>query len=293
MYVAFNPTHRAYMAAVDGRGEFAFHAQLAPGDDESRYAAADGAAFFRHASGMDMDVGDAAHLFTPAGGMGYNTAIEDAVNLGWKLAAVVRGHGGDALLHSYETERRAIAVRNTGFARGFADSLGNFVATPELEMDTPEGAEARRIAGEYYNQHARAEFNIPGFTLGARYDGSPVIVSDGTKPPPDGPNIYHPTACPGGRAPHMWLEDGSSLYDHFSFEWTLLRVGPADTAAIEVAAIKAGLPLKVLDLPNPDLRDLYEADAALIRPDQIVAWRSGGRSVGAPEVIARVTGRNA
>src|SRR6185503_14315125 len=71
--------------------------------------------------------GDAVHLFTPAGGLGYNTAIEDAVNLGWKLAAVLKGWGGASLLDTYEAERQAIAKRNTGYARGFADSHGLFV----------------------------------------------------------------------------------------------------------------------------------------------------------------------
>lgn len=305
MYVAFNPTHRAYMAAVDGRGEFAFHAQLAPGDDESRYAAADGAAFFRHASGMDMDVevlsmngwtaghalvaermhhgrvviaGDAAHLFTPAGGMGYNTGVEDAVNLGWKLAACVRGVAGPGLLASYEAERWAVARRNTGFARALADSLGKLQAPAHVEDDTPEGAQARAEAGAYFNRHAREEFNIPGFTLGARYDGSPVIVSDGSAPPPDGPNIYHPTACPGGRAPHAWLPDGGSLYDAFGFEWTLLvmRDGAQGAEEFAAAALARGMELKVLRESRADLRDLYEADFALIRPDQVVAWRGDG-----------------
>ena len=71
--------------------------------------------------------GDAAHLFTAAGGLGYNTAVEDAVNLGWKLAAAIRGRASPALLDSYELERRPAAIRNTGYARGFADSLGRFV----------------------------------------------------------------------------------------------------------------------------------------------------------------------
>ena len=76
--------------------------------------------------------GDAVHLFTPAGGLGYNTAVEDAVNLGWKLNAMLKGWGGPALLETYETERQAIARRNTAYARGFADSLGLFVPPPEL-----------------------------------------------------------------------------------------------------------------------------------------------------------------
>lgn len=319
MNVTVNPDVRAFMTAVDGKEQFSFHFQLKAGEDEEKIDEAQARQFVYRGWGMELPIeimsrvswtagytlvanhlhkgrvfigGDAAHLFTPAGGMGYNTAIEDAVNLSWKLSAVLQGYGGDGLLQSYEAERRAVAVRNTGYARAFADSLGGFVAKPELEADTPEGAEARRIAGEYYNKHARAEFNIPGFTLGARYDGSPVIASDGTKPPPDGPNIYHPTACPGGRAPHMWLADGSSLYDHFDFEWTLLRMGNgAETAALEKAAATAGMPLKVLDWSEKELRDLYEADAALIRPDQVVAWRGNGKGADAQAVIAQVTGR--
>lgn len=321
MNVTVNPDVRAFMTAIDGKSEFAFHFQLKDGFDEESITEADAKRFVFEGWGKELPIeilsrtgwtagytlvanrlskgrvfigGDAAHLFTPAGGMGYNTAIEDAVNLGWKLAAVLRGDGGDALLDSYDTERRAVAIRNTGYARTLADSLGKFTAAPEIEQDTPAGAQARKIAGDYYNKHARAEFNIPGFTLGARYDGSPVIASDGTAPPPDGPNVYHPTACPGGRAPHMWLEDGASLYDRFGFEWTLLRMsekGQAQTQGLVAAAQAAHVPLSILDIHHAALRDLYEADAALIRPDQIVAWRSNGPQPDATAVIARVTGR--
>src|SRR5215470_15334164 len=78
----------------------------------------------RFSRGRIFIAGDAAHLFTPTGGLGYNTAAEDAVNLGWKLAALIKGWGGPALAASYETERQAIALRNTRYARGFADSVG-------------------------------------------------------------------------------------------------------------------------------------------------------------------------
>ena len=138
--------------------------------------------------------GDAVHLFTPAGGLGYNTAIEDAVNLGWKLNAVLQGWGGPALLDSYETERQAIARRNTSYARGFADSMGLFVPPPELEDDSPAGEAARKLTGDHFNHHARFEFNIPGITFGGRYDGSPIIVPDGTAPPPD--KVEHLRARP-------------------------------------------------------------------------------------------------
>jgi len=110
--------------------------------------------------------GDAAHLFTPTGGLGYNTAVEDAVNLGWKLAAVLKGWGGRGLLASYETERQAIARRNTAYARGFADSVGLFVPPPELEEDSPAGEVARKRAGDHFNYHAR--FDRPAMRSAAR-----------------------------------------------------------------------------------------------------------------------------
>src|SRR5262249_8526397 len=136
--------------------------------------------------------GDAAHLFTPAGGLGYNTAVEDAVNLGWKLAATIKGVAGPGLLDSYELERRPAAVRNTGYARGLADSPGSFSPKDGIEEDGPLGERLRSEAGEYLERHGRAEFNIPGITFGTRYDDSPVIVGDGSEAPPDSANTYVP-----------------------------------------------------------------------------------------------------
>jgi len=239
--------------------------------------------------------GDAAHLFTPTGGLGYNTAIEDAVNLGWKLASVVKGVSPASLLDSYEIERRPVALRNIDYARRFADSLGLFAAAPEIEDATEAGSEARRVAGAYLEQHARAEFSIPGITFGGRYDGSPVIISDGSLPPPDAANIDVPSACPGGRAPHAWLEDGVSLYDLLGFEWTLLQfddVVPAQGPLGEAARV-LGVDLKIVTLPR-HLRDLYEADLALVRPDQVVAWRGGASQAGMlGGVLARALGHAA
>jgi aromatic ring hydroxylase-like protein len=134
---------------------------------------------------------------------------------------------------------------------------------------------ARQRAGAYLNAAVRAEFNIPGITFGARYDASSIIVGDGTFPPPDAANSYTPTACPGGRAPHLWFPNGDSIYDKLGFEFTLLRLGPKPAPAVGLmqAAKSLGMPLTSLDLESADLRDLYGADLVLIRPDQIVAWR--------------------
>jgi hypothetical protein len=233
--------------------------------------------------------GDAAHLFTPTGGLGYNTAVEDAVNLGWKLAAVLKGQATPRLLESYEAERRPLAVRNTAYAKGFADSLG--IEPPrEIEDETPAGAEARRRAGEYFANHGRSEFNIPGITFGGRYDGSPVIVPDGSPPPPDSANVYVPSACPGGRPPHLWLGDGRSLFDAFGFEWTLLRLAGTQGRGFVEAARHCDMELDLVDVQSEEARDLYGADLALIRPDQIVGWR-GNDERKAHSVLARLTAR--
>src|SRR5690606_7052381 len=159
--------------------------------------------------------GDAAHLFTPTGGLGYNTAVEHAVNHGWKLAAVIKGQARPSLHDSYQAERRPLAIRNTGSARQVADCLGLSKPAAENEDESPAGEAARREAGQHRQAHGRAEFNIPGITFGGRYDGSPAIVSDASSPPPDKANEYVTTACPGGRPPHMWLDETRSLYDAF------------------------------------------------------------------------------
>ncbi|MBD9665520.1 FAD-dependent oxidoreductase [Variovorax sp. VRV01] len=319
MYVAVNHERRAFMASVDGMAEYAFHAALRPGEDADGWTEADARRVFAEAVGADVPMeilsmgtwlaghalvarrfqqgrvfiaGDAAHLFTPTGGLGYNTAVEDAVNLGWKLASVIRGQAPLALLDSYEAERRPLAERNTGYARKFADSVGLFAAKPELEEASEQGDAERQLAARHFNEHARLEFNIPGVTFGGRYDGSPVIAGDGAALPPDEPNVYTPTASPGGRPPHAWLDDGRSLFDLFHTEWTLLALGPnpPSTEAFEAAARALAIDLRVVRLPQPSLHELYEAPLALIRPDQIVAWR-GAAANDAVSVLSRVTAR--
>lgn len=218
--------------------------------------------------------GDAVHLFTPTGGFGMNTGVDDAANLAWKLAASIHGWAGPDLLASYEAERRPIAVRNTRAALDLARSIRDIPLGPVLEDGGPDGVRARGIAAEVLAGFAE-EFASLGIQLGARYDGSPVVVGDGTAPPPDRPEEYVPTACPGGRAPHVWLPDGASLYDRLGSGFTLLRLrsGAPDTAPLAAAGAARGVPVSVLDVPVDEARDLYGCDLALVRPDQHVAWR--------------------
>lgn len=319
MYVAVNAQRRAFMASVDGVSEYAFHAALRPEENADHWTQDDARRVFAEAVGVELPIeilsmgtwlaghalvaqsfqrgrvfiaGDAAHLFTPTGGLGYNTAVEDAVNLGWKLASVVRGHAPAKLLDSYEAERKPLAERNTGYARRFADSVGLFVAQSALDEASDQGDAERELAARYFDQHARLEFNIPGVTFGGRYDGSPIIVSDGAALPPDEPNTYTPTASPGGRPPHAWMDDGQSLFDLFHSEWTLLALGPEvpSTLDFEAAAQALSVDLRIVRLPQASLSALYEAPLALVRPDQIVAWR-GTTANDAAAVLARVTGQ--
>ena len=318
MYVSVNPQRRAFMASVDGQSEFAFHAAVHEDEVAESWTAEDAQRIVDEAMGTHVPIdvlsvgtwtaghslvaqsfqrgrvfigGDAAHLFTPTGGLGYNTAVEDAVNLGWKLAAVIRGAAPPQLLDSYEAERKPLAERNTAYARHFADSVGRFRASALLERADAEGQAERERAASYLNQHARLEFNIPGVTFGGRYDSSPLIVKDGSTAPPDEAGNYQPSASPGGRAPHAWLEDGSSLYDSFNFEWTLLVLVPEAPGArsFVTAAATLGLDLKVVAQASAALLALYGAPLALIRPDQIVAWR-GSNGSDALRVLAQASG---
>ncbi len=237
--------------------------------------------------------GDAVHLFTPTGGFGMNTGIDDAANLGWKLAAMVQGWGGPQLLATYASERRPIAFRNTGMAKRYSVDLGAAPIDPVMLDDAPAGAAARARTGAFF-QGFGEEFASIGIQLGARYDGSPIIVPDGTAAPPDDAVVYRPSAVPGGRAPHLFLPDHTSLFDHFGRGFTLLRLaGDADLKPMTQAARARGIPFATYDVPIAEGRALYERDLALIRPDQHVAWRGNTLPDDCGALFARVTGHQA
>jgi hypothetical protein len=237
--------------------------------------------------------GDSAHLFTPTGGFGMNTGIDDAANLGWKLAALVQGWGGEALLPSYELERRPIAFRNTGTAKLYSRNVGSLQVPPEIEEESAAGAAARAQVGRIAATFAE-EFASIGIQLGARYDGSPIVVPDGTFLPSDDPFRYVPSACPGGRAPHIWLADHTSLFDLFGPGFTLLLLAGAESDGTELlcSAVRRGMPLKVLRIDEPEARDLYEANMALIRPDHHVAWRGNKLPEDVDKLLDTVVGHS-
>src|SRR5690348_14484905 len=226
----------------------------------------------RYGEGRAFLLGDAAHLQPPSGGFGMNGGVGDAVNFGWKLAAVLQGWGGDRLLDSYAVERRQFherALRES--AQNYAD---NRLLRDGLE-DPTHGQAIRAELGEHIQRTKPKNFQSLGVSLGYRYEGSPITVPDGTPPTPFETTRYIPTARPGHRAPHWRQPDGRALADDFGSGFTLLCLGDdAGAAALEASAAPAGIPLRVLRHSEPELRELYDAGLVLIRPDLHVAWRA-------------------
>jgi 2-polyprenyl-6-methoxyphenol hydroxylase-like FAD-dependent oxidoreductase len=303
-YWAVNAVQRGLLIAIDGVDQFLFCLQMQPGE---KAESVDFRAAMFAAIGQEFDfdlinagpwqagftlvadhfskgraflAGDAAHLFTPTGGMGYNTSVDDAVNLGWKLAAVVKGWAAEGLLDSYEAERKPIAHRNTTFARAMADSIGSIKVPANVDADGPEAERIRQQLGAALAQHVRNEFNIPGLQLGLRYEGSPTVAEDAQPPTADEPNHYVPNARPGARAPHIWIND-QSIFDLFSRDFTLLCfTGSAHAGSKHWQRIATvmGVPLEVMFCDNREAQTLYGAEMVLIRPDHHIAWRGGANS---------------
>ena len=220
--------------------------------------------------------GDACHLHPPFGGFGMNMGVGDAVDLGWKLAATLQGWGGAGLLHSYEAERRPVHEWAMDEAAANYAMAGNQLARPGLEAEGCLGDATRREVGETILTTKIREMRSLGVVKGYRYEGSPIIVPDGSAAPVRQSIAYEPSAHPGCVAPHLWLADGSSLYDAFGQGFTLLVTEDGHEQTIESfrsAAKHAGLPLTIVEPRDPRLRARYAAPLALIRPDQHVAWR--------------------
>jgi 2-polyprenyl-6-methoxyphenol hydroxylase-like FAD-dependent oxidoreductase len=232
----------------------------------------------RYQDGRVFLAGDAAHLNWPAGGFGMNTGVGDAVDIGWKLAAVLQGWGGARLLDSYTAERKPIAMINVNEAAEMRASFDNQTPfSPQIEEDSDEGKQLRDKARAAILRTRAKEFqhDSAGIELGYRYENSPICVSDGTPAPPLDHGLYVASTWPGVRAPHAWLKDGRSTLDLFGKGFTLLDLSQknTDTSTITNAANRVGLPLQVIALDEPQVHEAYERGFILVRPDGHVAWR--------------------
>jgi 2-polyprenyl-6-methoxyphenol hydroxylase-like FAD-dependent oxidoreductase len=205
-----------------------------------------------YGSGRVFLAGDAAHQYIPTGGYGMNTGIGDAVDLGWKLAAALKGFGSANLLASYDRERRPVGRRNRLASERHTGVRLSIAGLYERERDP--GALARGIAAL-----GNAENESWGIEFGYRYDG---VESD--------PVVYVPTTVPGARLPSVVLKDGSFLYDHLGPWFTLLCLGGADPSPLIDAA---PAPLTTVIVDDPAIAPNYGARLVLVRPDTHVAWR--------------------
>ena len=244
----------------------------------------------RYRSGRVFIAGDCAHQCSPTGGYGMHTGIEEAVNLAWKLAAMIDGWGGDGLLDTYETERRPIARRNVTLA---TEAFKAITGVPAIDVDEA----ARAAAGVAGPAVETLRASIPGFAgseyhkFQYAYEDSPICIADGT-PPPQGGLSFTPSARPGSRAPHAWLKDGRSTLDLFGTGFALLRLGaaPPDTEGLRHAAARAGVPVSETSIADPALADLYGAALILVRPDGHVAWRGDAAPKDPAQAMDKIRG---
>ena len=210
------------------------------------------------------------------------------------MAATIQGWGGPALLESYQIERQPVHKYVIDEAVANHAVLGNQLRRNEIEQPGPEGERVRREIGDLIRSSKEREFHALGVVKGYRYEDSPIIVSDGKPLPALDWREYRPSAHPGRIAPHAWLADGSSLYDHFGSGYTLLYDGDRDDALagnFAAAAHARKLPLAVLPAPDPHAIAQYEAKYTLVRPDQHVAWR-GDRCDDPGALLERLCGGN-
>jgi 2,4-dichlorophenol 6-monooxygenase len=263
-------------------------------------------------------VGDAAHRHPPTGGLGLNSAIHDAHNLCWKLAAVLAGRAGDELLDSYEAERRPADARNV--ARSLENGMNHFRVAEAIGIARENGAERNLAALRSALQsgpHRRAvlaaaatqsmEFREHAVEYGYTYD-SAAVVPDGTKAAPsaDDVHLYAPSTRPGAPLPHAPIEDADgarcSTLDLVGPGSFLLIAGEEGAAWCEAAcdvAAKRGLPLAAArigraegDYRDPrcawvSRREIGARGAVLVRPDRFVAWRSLGEAADPRDALER------
>ncbi|KAF7596245.1 hypothetical protein BBP40_002778 [Aspergillus hancockii] len=226
--------------------------------------------------------GDAAHQTVPSGGYGMNLGVADAWDLGWKLAARINGWGGVNILASYEAERRPVAelMQHWGKVHGMK-LMGLPMAVkldPEIIDTSDERGTSLRAEIHNYIQRNDDHNQCLGLELGSRYQSTLCVASplDETLPPPIFNNRkYSPTTHPGYRAPHVFLGDGSSIFDHFGRGFTLVTFAESPASSIfDTVAQQIQIPLKVLSLVGErKAGDIWGAKLVLVRPDGYISWR--------------------
>ncbi len=237
--------------------------------------------------------GDAAHLWVPYAGYGMNAGIADAAHLAWLLAAVLKGWAAPAILDAYEAERLPITAQVSHFAMNHAhEMIRQRREVPALiEAAGAEGEAARAALGRAaYDLNVR-QYCCGGLNFGYFYADSPIVAGDGEAPPGYTMDGFTPSTVPGCRVPHLWLDDGRSLYDALGRGYTLLRFDRGvEIAPLLAAAAARRVPLAVLDVEAAAARELYDRKLVLARPDQHVAWRGDAPPADPLALIDRIRG---
>ncbi|MEO5672774.1 MAG: FAD-dependent monooxygenase [Ramlibacter sp.] len=238
--------------------------------------------------------GDACHLVIPLGGLGMNTGVGDATDLAWKLAATLQGWGGPELLDSYEADRRPVGARNVEASAYATAGLREWRShvKPGIRDHDEKGRQMRETVVANARRLQRRTHEMAAAELGYRYNSSVIAEEAGADQGTANKLVYVPSAAPGFRLPHVWLDDGQALHDLLGRGYALLRLG-GDAPSSEPLAMAfraAGVPLQLLDVASDRAREVYGHALVLVRPDLHVAWRGDAAPADCAALVGQVTG---
>ena len=317
---SLNPVRSGNVYAIDGRETWLVHNYLKPGEHEFDSVDRDwalrtilgvGADFSyeiirkedwigrrliadKFREGRVFICGDAAHLWVPMAGYGMNAGIADAANLAWLLAAHLSGWAPAGILGAHEAERLPITEQVSVFAMNHALSLSRqrSEVPDNIDADDAAGEQARIALGKSAYDLNVQQYCCGGLNFGYYYDKSPIIAYDEAAPPAYGMADFTPSTVPGCRVPHIWLNDGRSLYDALGPDYTLLRFDTAvDVSGLMSEAARARVPIKLLDVAPSEGGEVYDRLLVLARPDQHVAWRGNRPPDDPPALVDLISGR--
>lgn len=305
-YYSVNTRRCGTVFAIDGQETWLIHNHLHP--DEPEFDSVDRDQSIRNILGVDdrfnYDIiskedwvgrrllanrfregrvflaGDAAHLWVPYAGYGMNAGLADATNLAWLLDAALRGWADPSILDAYEAERHPITEQVSHFVMNHAQKMIKARRAVPLNIEAlDEAGEASRqlMGAEAYELNVQ-QFCCEGLNFGYYYENSPIIAHEAEQPPAYSMGSFTPSTLPGCRAPHFWLNDGTSLYDLLGAGYSLMCFDHSiDVKPLLQEAQRQGIPLKLIDLSAEKHKpDAYTHPLLVCRTDQHVVWRGHG-----------------